>query len=72
MTSCMCLIQDSPYFSAMLGQPKAAPSAPQEPPQQAQQQPIFVNPKQYHRIMARRKARARLEQQRKMLAARKV
>jgi len=41
-------------------------------PEAEQQQPIFVNPKQYNRIMARRKARARLEAQRKIALARKV
>lgn len=37
-----------------------------------QQQPTYVNPKQYNRIMARRKARAQLEAHRKIMAARKV
>ena len=40
--------------------------------QGGQQQPIFVNPKQYERIMKRREARARLENHRKVLAERKV
>ena len=34
-------------------------------------QPIFVNPKQYERIMKRREARARLENHRKVVAERK-
>lgn len=64
----------NPMMAAKAGAPVMV-GATEDVQQQAQapaQQPTYVNPKQYHRIMARRKARARLEAHRKTLAARKV
>ena len=53
---------DHANLEALIAQHAAVP-----PP--APQQPIFVNPKQYERIMKRREARARLENHRRKSAA---
>jgi hypothetical protein len=69
---CVCAFfsQDHPFLATMLSNPmlnKGAAATSDD-----QQQPTYVNPKQYNRIMARRKARAQLEAHRKIMAARKV
>lgn len=42
------------------------------PAEMLEEEPVYVNPKQYERIMHRRKVRARLEKENKMLKSRKV
>ena len=37
-----------------------------------EEEPLYVNAKQYHRILKRRQARARMEAQNKIARARKV
>ncbi|KAI8884664.1 hypothetical protein K501DRAFT_271470 [Backusella circina FSU 941] len=44
---------------------------PQQPTQSAEEEPLYVNAKQYHRILKRRAARLRLEEMHKLERTRK-
>lgn len=66
--------RSTPYFESNNNETTAQPfyeSQPQEVVEQPEEQPFYVNAKQYHRILKRRIARAKLEENLKIARTRK-
>ncbi|CAO3659489.1 hypothetical protein G6F70_005413 [Rhizopus microsporus] len=57
-------------YSRSIDQPSHSPPPPQQQ-EQPMEEPLYVNAKQYHRILKRRAARAKLEEQNRLTRARK-
>ncbi|RCH89283.1 Transcriptional activator, partial [Rhizopus azygosporus] len=57
-------------YSRSIDQPSHSPP-PSQQQEQPMEEPLYVNAKQYHRILKRRAARAKLEEQNRLTRARK-